>query len=375
MCCVVPALVSLWFLLWCHCACSGGMLGFPRLHSLYRPYGKVSSMRIRVYRYLLQEFTGIYCKSLQVFTVRVPPLWCHPVPKTLRNAWKSSGVGTGAGRRDAQSCPTPNRSCATGKGLPSARDTRPCSGQWQKTQSSGSSLELSSLYCLSAVTPSSQETTHKTLPIPIPGQGDLPQTLWDPSTQSNTFTPRQYQHCTWATCPTFHPSIPLPPFEPKVNLCWGNDTARGTGKLSISPPWPRWSKATWAAGYRSRALEPERTRDGWEEQPGQPNPGGSLDIPMGAAPSLAHLGLSWTISYSWPHLLFAPQRGGGRQKLLLTVYKASLGGCFSFPVLGAWSWSAWTSQPDTGPGQSLQLCPVSWDMSDLVWKAKARAGN
>lgn len=121
MCCVVPALVSLWFLLWCHCACSGGMLGFPRLHSLYRPYGKVSSMRIRVYRYLLQEFTGIYCKSLQVFTVRVPPLWCHPVPKTLRNAWKSSGVGTGAGRKDAQSCPTPNRSCATGKGLPSQR--------------------------------------------------------------------------------------------------------------------------------------------------------------------------------------------------------------------------------------------------------------
>lgn len=27
------------------------------------------------------------------------------------------------------------------------------------------------------------------------------------------------------------PSIPPPPFEPKVNLCWGNDTARGTGKL------------------------------------------------------------------------------------------------------------------------------------------------
>lgn len=62
MCCVVPALVSL-CQLWCHCACSGLLLGFPRLHSLYRPYGQVEGES------LAQIFHEN--KSSQVFTVRI----------------------------------------------------------------------------------------------------------------------------------------------------------------------------------------------------------------------------------------------------------------------------------------------------------------
>lgn len=59
------------------------------------------------------------------------------------------------------------------------------------------------------------------------------------------------------------------------------------------------------------ALQEPQGHEMGERKSGQPNPGGSLDIPMGAAPGLAHLGLSWAISYSQPHLLFAPQREEG----------------------------------------------------------------
>lgn len=49
MCCVVPALVSCWV--------------FPKLHSLYRPYGQAEGGSLAQ---ILQE-----SKNLQVFTVRV----------------------------------------------------------------------------------------------------------------------------------------------------------------------------------------------------------------------------------------------------------------------------------------------------------------
>lgn len=221
-----------------------------------------------------------------------------------------------------------------------------------------------------------QPRKHLVTPFPPlpPGQGDLP------ADSGGTPQPRHDQggvrHLHTTAIPALHSNqaahLPSPSCllicKPKLNLCWWNGAPTQPKALEKTFKFPfhepNWLKATWEARYGSEQAksspwltlcfsrgsgslgqehpepcppsspsstgatgwkplkelwpEPERTRDRWEEQLGQSNHGGSVEVPAVTAPSTAHCCLFWAVS-TYSHSYITHQQGEGWDKLLLRV--------------------------------------------------------